>query len=459
MENPHRDIRFTSTEDGVDIAYWEIGEGKPVVIIQNFGLSHAELEWTVPSIASFYTDMAERYRLIRFDPRGIGLSGDPPGGWGAESAPGVQAGMSTREMGLDIEAVSSTLELDSFVLMAIAVQGPVGIVYAAEHPDMVTELILCQAMADLADSAFTSEIRVQREIVRIKQETGDPGALAAYRSPWETFAPDEDPAILTRLTEASDHRMNTTLAHPQFEWNARSLLENVAIPTLILCPRNTPLGIAEGFLSDSRELASGISDSQLRVVDGVFVPYWSDRTATLEAIDALLKPEPSTAEPIAAGFQTVVFTDIVGSTEYVRRVGDEVGRTAIRELETQIASLATDHGGRVVKNLGDGSLISFGSNSAAISFALEVQDKCSDGRLQLRIGMAAGEPLQEDGDIHGTVVAQASRIGDLGDAGEVIVSDSVRQLAAGKGFTFEPAGEVSLKGFDEPERVWKVTRP
>ncbi|MEE9177504.1 MAG: adenylate/guanylate cyclase domain-containing protein, partial [Acidimicrobiia bacterium] len=64
---------------------------------------------------------------------------------------------------------------------------------------------------------------------------------------------------------------------------------------------------------------------------------------------------------------------------------------------------------------------------------------------------AATDPLHEDGDIHGTVVAQASRIGDLGDAGEVIVSDSVRQLAAGKGFTFEPKGEVSLKGFDDPE--------
>ena len=75
--------------------------------------------------------------------------------------------------------------------------------------------------------------------------------------------------------------------------------------------------------------------------------------------------------------------------------------------------------------------------------------------------MAAGELIQEDGDIHGAVVAHASRIGDLGEAGEageVIVSDSVRQVAAGKGFTFEPRGEVSLKGFDEPEGVWKVTQ-
>jgi len=456
VDHPQRDIRFTSTEDGVDIAFWEIGEGKPVVILNNWGLSHAELEWTVPSIASFYTDMAERYRLIRFDPRGIGLSGDPPGGWGAESASGVQAGMSTREMGLDIEAVSKALELDSFVLMAIAVQGPVGIMYAAEHPDMVTELILCQAMADMADSAFTPWIRVEIEITRLKKETGDAGRLAAYRSPWEALAPDEDPAIMIRLAEASDHRIDTTLAHPQFEWNARSLLENVAIPTLVLCPRNPPLGGAEGLLSDSRELASGISDSQLRVVDGVLVPYFADQAAVLEAIDGFLKPERPTVE--LSGFRTVVFTDIVESTEYVRRVGDDAGRAAVRELEQQIATLASGHDGRVVKNLGDGSLVSFGSNSSAITFALEVQDKCSDGPLQLRVGMAAGEPIQEDGDIHGTVVAQASRIGDLGDAGEVIVSDSVRQLAAGKGFTFEPRGEVLLKGFDEPERVWTVTQ-
>ena len=172
----------------------------------------------------------------------------------------------------------------------------------------------------------------------------------------------------------------------------------------------------------------------------------------------MLQPEEATVEPISAGFRTVVFTDIVESTEYMLRVGDEQGRTAIRELEQQIATLASGHDGRVVKNLGDGSLISFGSNSSAITFALEVQDKCSDGPLQLRVGMAAGELIQEDGDIHGTVVAQASRIGDLGDAGEVIVSDSVRQLAAGKGFTFEPRGEVLLKGFDEPERVWTVTQ-
>ena len=241
----------------------------------------------------------------------------------------------------------------------------------------------------------------------------------------------------------------------QLEWDADSLLAHLTIPTLILNSRHN----FEAGIGDARHLAAGIAGSQLRVVDGRLSPYWSDRRATLEAIDAVLNPNAMVEGGRDSGFRTVVFTDIVGSTEYVRSVGDEAGRAVVRELEQKVAGLASDHGGRVIKNMGDGSLVSFGSNSAAISFALDVQDECSDGPMMLRVGMAAGEPIEEDGDIHGTVVAHASRIGDLGDAGEVIVADSVRQLASGKGFNFEPRGEVTLKGFDEPERVWKVFRP
>jgi adenylate cyclase len=76
----------------------------------------------------------------------------------------------------------------------------------------------------------------------------------------------------------------------------------------------------------------------------------------------------------------------------------------------------------------------------------------------MRIGLAAGEPIQEDGDIHGAVVVQASRIADLGNAGETVVSNSVRLLSVGKGFSFEPLGEIQLKGFDELSTLWRVTK-
>ena len=452
MDYPHRNIRFTSTDDGVDIAFWEIGEGKPLLIIQNFGLSHAELEWGVPSLASFYMAMAERYRVIRFDPRGGGLSGDPPGGWGAVTESGAQQGMSTREMGLDIEAVAAALELDSFTLMGVTVQGPVAIEYAATHPQ-VSELILCDPMSSNTTGWDASTLRTQIGLSKLETEAGEP-----VFNPFERVGPHDETAQLRNLVQAReigdyDHLLPAT----QLEWDAGSLLAEVSIPTLILTTRN---GYGDR-LTDARRIAAGIEGSHLVGLEGddrSMAPYYTDRTATLEAIHRFLNPK-AVLEPMLAGFRTVVFTDIVGSTEYVRTVGDEAGRAAVRDLEQKVASFAADHDGRVVKNLGDGSLVSFGSNSSAITFALELQDACGDGPLYLRVGMAAGEPIQEDGDIHGTVVAHASRIGDLGGAGEVIVSDSVRQLAAGKGFTFEPRGEVSLKGFDEPERVWRVTRP
>ena len=450
VDHAHRNIRFTRTEDGVSIAFWEIGEGRPVVILNNFGLSHAELEWTVPSIASLYTDLAERYRVIRFDPRGTGLSGEPPGGWGAIAPSGVQQGMSTREMGFDISAVAAATRIDDFALMALSVQGPVAIEYAATHSE-VTALILCESFAAVANSYVAPLTKANVELSRISAATGQSFSI------WEKVVPASEAYQVVNLVKHSappGTEEAGTLA--QMEWDAGSLLAEVSVPTLILSTRDTEID----RLPDSRHLAAEIGNSQLRVLDGTGIaPYYSERSATLEAIEALVKPTAGIEPAMPSGFRTVVFTDIVGSTEYVRQVGDDAGRAAVRELEQRVASLAIDHNGRVVKNLGDGSLVSFGSNTSAIAFALELQERCSDGPLLLRVGMAAGEPIQEDGDIHGTVVAHASRIGDLGAAGEVIVSDSVRQLAAGKGFTFVPTGEMTLKGFDEPERVWKVTRP
>ncbi len=186
MDYPSRNIRFTTTEDGVDIAFWEIGEGKPVVILNSFGLSHAEFEWEVPSIASFYSAMAERYRVIRFDPRGWGLSGDPPGGWGSATESGAQQGMSTREMGLDVEAVAAALELDSFALLAVSLLGPVAIAYAAIHPE-VSELILCDAMSSNATGWLGPTLRTQIGLSKLEKEAGE-----SVFSPWERVGPHDE---------------------------------------------------------------------------------------------------------------------------------------------------------------------------------------------------------------------------------------------------------------------------
>jgi class 3 adenylate cyclase len=155
---------------------------------------------------------------------------------------------------------------------------------------------------------------------------------------------------------------------------------------------------------------------------------------------------------------TIVFTDLVSSTSVIDRDGDEGALRSFREIEALVTELAAHHGGRLVKKLGDGSMLTFTSTRKAIMFSLDLQDRMSSRSIQMRIGMAAGEPIQEQDDLHGAVVVRASRIADLGAAGDVLVSDSVRQLAAGKGFDFQLQGEVRLKGFQDEERVWRASR-
>jgi class 3 adenylate cyclase/pimeloyl-ACP methyl ester carboxylesterase len=447
---PHRDIRFTITEDEVSIAFSEFGEGKPVLVTQPFSISHTELEWDVPSIASFYKAMAERYRVIRYDPRGFGLSGDPPGGWGAQTASETQMGMTMKEMGFDIEAVITASSVDSVGLLAVGVMGPVGILFAAMHPDLATSLILCDSYSDVATGHDAQTIHTQQAIVRLETELGERVPSAGY----ERELPAEDIEPASQLTKKTMERAIRSPRWAQWDWNADRYVGALTLPTLIVCSRNKPVN-SEQVIADGRKLASGIGEAQLRIVDGRWVPYFAVQSQVLDAIDGLLKPDRVATG--ASGFRTVVFTDIVDSTKYMAEVGDDDGREAMREVEQRVADLANQHGGRVIKNLGDGSLVSFGSNTAALRFALELQADTDPDSLQLRVGMAAGEPIEESGDIHGAVVAYASRVADIGDAGEVIASDSVRQLAMGKGFSFTPMGQHDLKGFDEPATVWKVS--
>ena len=119
VDTPHRDIQFTTTADGVGIAYWEIGSGLPLIITHNWSTSHAELEWTVPSIASFYVALSERYRVIRFDPRGYGMS-DMGFFERGVSGSGAQLGLSTHEAGLDISAVAEACRVERFALMGVS---------------------------------------------------------------------------------------------------------------------------------------------------------------------------------------------------------------------------------------------------------------------------------------------------------------------------------------------------
>lgn len=235
-------------------------------------------------------------------------------------------------------------------------------------------------------------------------------------------------------------------------WDATDRLGHVQAPTLILASRDSRAASAE----DTRRLTSGIPNAQLRSFEGSVLPYFTEQAPIVAAIEGFLGTR---VEPLDRhrGFITIVFTDLVASTELLARLGDAEGRDAFRWVERTTADLASTHDGEVVKYTGDGSLVAFSSTSDALAFALALLAAMEESPMELRIGLAAGEPIREDGDLHGAVVHQASRVADQAGAGEIVVADAVRQLALGKGFSFDDLGEHTLKGFDEPVRLWGLT--
>jgi len=185
-------------------------------------------------------------------------------------------------------------------------------------------------------------------------------------------------------------------------------------------------------------------------------------------IQAFLGTPP--AHPVGEAYvesavRAVLFTDICGSTELTQRLGDDLGTALVREHDRVVRGSLDTHGGSEVKHMGDGIMASFRSVSAAVEAAVEVQDALAernagvDEPLDVRIGISAGEPITEDGDLFGAAVQLAARLCACCPPGGITVSVAVRELCIGKRLTFDSGRSVELKGFTELIQVYEVTRP
>jgi class 3 adenylate cyclase len=243
---------------------------------------------------------------------------------------------------------------------------------------------------------------------------------------------------------------------------------------------------------------------------GSAAPYLADAEGIWSSVSRFLGHEaPAVGTLRTAGFRTVLFTDIVGHTEMMSRLGDDRGRAVLREHERITRELLRAHGGTEVKTMGDGFMASFGSVTKAVECAVAlqrgmekrnrgegmdrgvVQAQHEEGRggvpasergsgtegeaasrgaaplrtdvepIVIRVGLNAGEPIEEEGpdgrsDLFGATVILASRIAARAEGGEILVADTVRGLCSGKGFVFADRREFTAKGFEEPVRVYEV---
>jgi class 3 adenylate cyclase len=435
-------IHYAKTADGVSIAFWTLGKGKPFVQMPLLE-SHIEMEWHFRGFRRWYERMAQHGMVVRYDRRGCGLSERDVTDYSLDAFVS------------DLEAVVDRLGLESFPLMGLMFSGPVAIAYAVRHPERVSHLILWGTWARGSDFLRSPQVQAQRALIG-KDWDFYTESTAQFVYGWSGGEGARRTAVFMR--EAITPEALEASFEAAGDFDVTSSLEQVRSPTLILHRRQAPYP----GLDVARGLASQIPDARLVVLEGeAALPWLADTNAVLEAIDEFLG-EGEAAAPAAAlpeGMAVLLFADIAESTALTEQLGDAAFRAKARELDTSLRSVIRESGGTPVegKVLGDGVLAVFTSARGAIDCALRCEAAGEPLGLRLHLGIHAGDVIREGNNVYGGAVNIAARVASASAPGEILVSDIVRGLArTSAGVAFDDRGEHELKGVGEPQRLFAV---
>jgi class 3 adenylate cyclase len=437
-------VQYVRASDGVDIAFWTLGNGPALVYMPDPTTSHAELVWQMPHAREWLEALSARRTVVWYDCRGSGLSEREVSDFSLEA------------MTRDLDAVVSRLGLERFSLFTLAPLGPVAMRYAREHPEAVSHLLLFMCTPRGADITRAPQARALGQL-SAADWTLYTETLARFAVGWALEEPARELARLMRECIAPD-----TIA-PMYEaisrYDATDVLSDIRVPALVLHRRE----FRWHSVDSARRLAASIPDARLVLLEGsAAAPWLENMEAVVHAIDAFAPAAaPRPADPPPSGTTIIVFADIADSTALTERMGDAAFREKARALDDALRAIVRDNGGAAIdgKLLGDGILATFPAASQAIAAALAFEGAATDVGLGLHVGVHAGDVIREDNNVFGGAVNIAARISALAEPGEVLVSDIVRGLArTSAGVAFEDRGEHALKGVAEPQRVFAVRR-
>jgi class 3 adenylate cyclase len=435
-------IQYAKTADGVSIAYWTVGEGPPLVMMPPRPYIGSLSAWLVPQTRHYFELIAADRTIIRFDFRGFADSDR------------TAKDCSLDSQTLDLEGVVDSLGLRRFALLGMNQSGPAAIAFAARHPERVSHLVLLEASARGEDFFSTALERALGQVATVDWRLYTEMEAFMFLG-WS--AGEEGKRYAAALRESASPEAAGASRDATARFDVTDLLADVASPTLVVHHRSSwQVGIEA-----ARRLAAGILDARLVVLEGGTVVDAPDETAkTVLAFLAEDKTASAQAKnPLAPSVVTILFTDLTSSTALTQRLGDAKAHDLVRAHNAVVREALIAWGGTEIKHTGDGIMASFSTASAALECAAAIQQAVAakrDDQLAVHIGLNAGEPVTEEGDLFGTAVQLARRICDQAQGGEILVSDVVRQLAAGKGFLFHERGEAVLRGFEDPVRLYEV---
>jgi class 3 adenylate cyclase len=436
-------IRFCTSADGTRIAYATVGQGSPLVYVPAWG-GAVELGWEHPESRAFMESLAQARLFVSFDHRGVGASQREVDD------------LSLEAQVADVGAVVDHLQLERFDLWGDVEGASIAVAYAAQHPERVSRLVLWSPYRCGEEIMEREEARTLVDLVRGNWRL-------ARRAIADVLYPSGPTELQRSLSNWHRESASAEIAARYTEFYAtvdvRGFLPQLKAPTLVLHRRRAK-HVAIGA---ARAAAALIPDARFVALEGDIATSFSGDISYMETVREFLdegrRTEPAAAALATEDVHTILFTDMEGSTTLTERLGDAKAQELRRTHDRIVRDALKAQGGSETKHTGDGIMASFPSASLAIECAVAVQRAIAEQGetpLRVRIGLNAGEPVAEEADLFGTAVNLAKRICDQAEPGQILVSDVVQQLAAGKGFTFADKGEATLKGFEKPVRLHEV---
>jgi class 3 adenylate cyclase len=447
----HLPVAYARALDGAYIAYMTFGDLPRDLVYMPHWASNVEVMWENDHLADFLTQLTTFSRLITFDKRGVGLS-DP-----VVARPSLPTLDSWVE---DITAVLDDLQVERAVIMGHSVTGYIAALFAATHPERTSSLILVNSTARFRRApdypAGMPDGLAEAFIETMVENWGredHPFAVTANPS----FASDPaEPEFIARYQRAtaSPGTMRSML-RLTVEADVRAVLPSISVPTLVLHRRdNAFMRVGHG-----RYLAQNIPGARYVELSGSdHDPEAGDTHGLLAEIQEFLvgvRP-PARQDRVLA---TVVFTDLVGSTELASRLGDLTWRRVLDRLDLAARREADRFRGEVIKSTGDGHLVVFDAPGRAIQWTQALMETCRGAEIQLRAGIHTGEVERRGADIGGMAVHIASRVSSLATAEQTLVTRTVRDLVIGSPTELTSAGTHDLKGVPGPWELFEVASP
>ena len=442
MERPP--VRFARSGD-VQIAFQVTGEGPVDIVLAPGTVSHLDLWWDFAPFRREIEAWSSFARLIRFDKRGTGLSDRPT------------AVATLEERTDDIRAVMDEVGLDSAVIYGRSEGGQMACMFAAMYPERTKALITWGTMARWiqAEGHPWGSTREAYDELLVELETNWPSEYY-IRGPGGSFGDvdAETMSFMLRLFQAAaSPAAAVALERMNAQVDIRDILPTIRVPTLLMCHTHDPEAPAEAV----RWMADQIPGARFAAFPGKshFVGEGENLDRVVATIQEFLTGRPAPI-PSQRRLLTILFLDVVGSTERAVEFGDARWRDVLTALFDEIEKELLAFEGQEVDRAGDGLLAIFDGPSRAIRCAQEAGRRASGLGLELRGGIHTGEAEVDGSRVRGVAVHAAARICGIAQPGEILVSSTVRDLAAGAGFAFADRGVHELRGVPEARQLYAV---